>query len=122
MPPIEPDDEWRVTHVVPNGYFIQSESYIRKACKATDKDEERYEWREWRRGQYCRDPEKLLDTARYDLAISIHEDGTILDGWQSLATQLGENWFWHEIQYAAGGWSNNQIFIPVKRTESTDKK
>ncbi len=125
MHPIEPEDEWRVTHVVPNGYFIQSETYTRKTCEANDKDDQRHAWREWRRGEFCMDPDVLLGTVRYDLVISIRKDGTILDGWQRLATQLGENWFWHEIDYAAGGWPDNQVFIPVKGTEaseSTDNK
>ncbi|MBI3778659.1 MAG: hypothetical protein HY274_07085 [Gammaproteobacteria bacterium] len=116
MPPIEPEDEWRVTHVVPDGYFIQSKTYTRRFCEVNPKDEQRYAWREFK-GEFCKDPDKLLGTVLYDLAISIHKDGTILDGWQMLATQIGENWFWHEIQYAAGGWSNDQVFMPVKEVE-----
>lgn len=109
MPPIEPEDEWRVTHVVPDGYFIQSEAYIKRFCETNPKDDERRAWRE-QREEFCKDPDKLFGIILYDLAISIHKDGTILDGWQLLATQLGENWFWHEIQYAAGGWPTDQVF------------
>ena len=68
---------------------------------------------EWR-GVFCKDPDILLDTPSYDLAISIRKDGAILDGWQSLATQLGENWFWHEIQYEDSGWPDGQVFVPEK--------
>lgn len=113
MLPIEPEDEWRVTHVVPEGYFIQSETYTKRLCKTYVNGDHLREWR----GVFCKDPDILLGTVRYDLAISIHKDGTILDGWQMLATQLGENWFWHEIDYAAGGWSNDQVFMPVKGAE-----
>lgn len=116
MLPIEPEDEWRVTHVVPDGYFIQSKTYTRRLCETFVSSEHRRKWR----GAFCKDPDILLDTVRYDLAISIRKEGTILDGWQMLTTQLGENWFWHEIDYASAGWPNDQIFTPAKRTESDE--
>ena len=116
MPPIEPEDEWRVTHVVPNGYFIQSETYTRRFCETNVNDYQRHAWREFR-GEFCKDPDVLLSIVRYDLAISIRKDGTILDGWQMLATQIGENWFWHEMEYLAGNWPTGQVFMPVKGAE-----
>lgn len=44
MIPIEPEDEWRVTHVVPDGYFIQSKAYTKRLCQTYGKSWDRGEW------------------------------------------------------------------------------
>lgn len=104
MVPIEPDDEWRVTHVVPEGYFIQSKMYTKRLCKTYGRGDQWDEWGDQLNTKGC--------GIRFDLAISVTKDGSILDGWQLLATQLGENWFWHEINYASAGWPTGVVFVP----------
>ncbi len=112
MVPIEPTDQWRVTHVVPDGYFIESKSYTKRLCAAYPRG---HQWDEWGDEQLCASDEYLLHAIRWKLAISIRKDGSILEGWQLLDRQLGENGFWHETNRASMGWPAGIVIVPTTK-------
>jgi hypothetical protein len=104
---IEPEDEWRVTHVVHGHIFIQSRSYTKRSCI------ERSKAPTWD-GIAATTPFGNC-VRHYDFAISINRDGTVLGGWQFIPRNI-----FVPVRYSieegsdnsSTGWPTGIVFVP----------